>query len=408
MAKRLSYESIKNFINSEETGNGCKLQTTEEEFEHEKIMQNKNNSTVKLKVQCGCKDKNIFEPCFNKFKSDLQRQCKDCGHKNIGKKLRKSYEAVKYFIEIESESYCKLKSKIYTTVKDNLDIECRCGMPFQTSFDCFLHGGKRQCDNCTSKMMSELYKTPYSDIKSYIEGENGNGCKLLTKEIDYINTNENILIKCSCKNENEFVTTYERFKGQNKKQCDECTKISKKETCLQKYGVEHPMQNKEISAKVRATLTKNGNVACSSQQRYVHSIVGGELNYPYYNASLDIAFPEEMIYCECDFGGHWLSIKLGGLTQKEFDKKQRNRWYSLMRSGWKEIRIISTNDLIPSDQKLLEILSYARTYLNKNHHYIKFNIDNSKIINSQGEFDYDFGELRRIKPTDIIEIQEAI
>ena len=407
MAKRLTYKSIKNFINSEETGNGCKLLITEEEFEYEKIMQNKNNSTVKLKIQCGCKDKNIFEPCFNKFKSDFQRQCKDCGHKNIGNKLRKSYEAVKYFIEIESESYCKLKSKIYTTVKDNLDIECRCGMPFQTSFDCFLHGDKRQCDNCTSKMMSELYKTPYSDIKSYIEGENGNGCKLLTKEIDYINTNENILIKCSCKNENEFVTTYERFKGQNKKQCDECTKISKKETCLQKYGVEHPMQNKEISAKVRATLTKNGNVACSSQQRYVHSIVGGALNYPYYNASLDIAFPEEMIYCECDFGGHWLSIKLGGLTQKEFDKKQRNRWYSLFRSHWREIRIISTKDLIPSDQKLLEILSYARTYLNQNHHYIKFDIDNSKIINSQGEFDYDFGELRKIKPTDI-QIQEAI
>ena len=77
-----------------------------------------------------------------------------------------------------------------------------------------------------------------------------------------------------------------------------------------------------------------------------------------------------------------------------------------MRSHWREIRIISTKDLIPSDQKLLEILSYARTYLNQNHHYIKFDIDNSKIINSQGEFDYDFGELRRIKPTDIE--QEAI
>jgi len=168
------------------------------------------------------------------------------------------------------------------------------------------------------------------------------------------------------------------------------------------------MKNKEIYAKVIATLNKNGNAPCSSQQRYVHSIVGGELNYPYYNASLDIAFPEEMIYCECDFGGHWLSIKLGGLTQKEFDKKQRNRWYSLMRSHWREIRIISTKDLIPSDQKLLEILSYARTYLNQNHHYIKFDIDNSKIINSQGEFDYDYGELRKIKPTDITEIQEAI
>ena len=407
MAKRLTYESIKNYINSEETGNGCKILISEEEFELEKVIQNKNNSTVKLKIQCGCEDHNIFEPCFNKFKSNNQKQCQECGNRSTGNKLRKPYEKVKFFIEIESESNCKLRSKTYKNAKDNLDIECRCGTPFQVSFDNFSNGNKRQCDNCTNENLSELYKTPYCDIKTYIEGENGNGCKLLTEEIDYINTNENILIKCSCKNGNEFVTTYTRFKGQNKKQCDECTKVSKRETCLQKYGVEHPMQNKEVYAKVISTLNKNGTAPCSSQQRYVHSIVGGELNYPYYNASLDIAFPEEMIYCECDFGGHWLSIKLGGLTQKEFDKKQRNRWYSLMRSHWREIRIISTKDLIPSDSKLLEILSYARTYLNQNHHYIKFDIDNAKIINSQGEFDYDFGELRRIKPIDIQE-QEAI
>ena len=407
MAKRLTYESIKNYINNEETGNGCKILISEEEFELEKVTQNKNNSKVKLKIQCGCEDHNIFEPCFNKFKSNNQKQCQECGNKNTGNKLRKPYEKVKFFIETESKSNCKLKSKTYENAKENLDIECRCGTPFQTSFDCFSSGNKRQCDNCTSKMISQLYKIPYSDIKAYIEGENGNGCKLLTNEIDYINTNEDILIKCSCKKENKFITTYDRFKNQNKKQCDDCTKINKRKTCLLKYGFEHPMQNKEVSSKVRETLTKNGNVSCSKQQAYVHSIIGGELNYPYYNASLDIAFPEERIYCECDFGGHWLSIKLGGLTQDEFDKKERNRWYSLYRSGWKSINIISTKDLIPSDQKLLEIISYARTYLNQNHHYIKFDLDNSKIINSKGEFDYDFGELRRIKSTDI-QIQEAI
>jgi len=213
MAKKLTYESIKNYINSEETGNGCKILISEEEFELEKVIQNKNNSTVKLKIQCGCKDHNIFEPCFNKFKSDFQRQCKDCGHKNIGNKLRKPYEKVKFFIEIESESNCKLRSKTYKNAKDNLDIECQCGMPFQTSFDCFSSGNKRQCDNCTTKMMSELYKIPYCDIKIYIEGENGNGCKLLTNEIEYINTSENILIQCSCENKNKFTTTYDSFKN---------------------------------------------------------------------------------------------------------------------------------------------------------------------------------------------------
>ena len=172
------------------------------------------------------------------------------------------------------------------------------------------------------------------------------------------------------------------------------------QTNMERYGVHHAMQNKEISAKVRETLFKNGTAPRSKQQIYVHQLIGGKINYPYYNASLDIAFPEEKFYVECDFGGHWLSIKLGGLTQDAFDKKQRNRWYSLYRSGWKSINIISRNDNLPSDTKIIEILSYARTYL-KNHHYIKFDIDNNKIINSQGEFDFYYGELRKIKLTDL-------
>jgi len=386
----LSYQEVKDFIEIESNSN-CKLVSTEYVNAHENLW---------LKCPCG-KD---FQVNFNKFKSNNQRQCCECGNKNTGDKLRKPYEEVKYLIEIKSNSQCKLRSKTYKDVKSNLDIECKCGTIFETSLENFSKG-KIRCDACTMKLVSELLKTPYLDIKAYIEGENGNGCKLITEEIDYINTSENISIECTCGN--KFITTYDNFKHQNKKQCNDCTQINKKKVCLLKYGVEHPMKNKEISAKVRATLNKNGTTPCSKQQAYVHSIIGGELNYPYYNASLDIAFPEEKIYLECDFGGHWLSIKLGHLTQEEFDKKQRNRWYSLFRSGYREIRIISTKDLIPSNTKLLEILTYARTYLNQNHHYIKFDIDNSKIINSQGEFDYDFGELRKIKSTDIQE-QEAI
>jgi hypothetical protein len=386
----LPYEEVKKFIEVD-SNSRCKLMSDKYVNAHENLL---------LKCYCG----NDFEVNFNKFKSSNQRQCQECGNKNIGDKLRKPYEEVKYLIEVESNSGCKLRSKTYTDAKSNLNIECKCGNGFITTYDSFSNG-KRQCNECAIKLISEKLKTPYYDIKKILEGENSNGCKLLTSDIDYVNTNGNILMECACGN--EFITTYNNFIYGNKRQCDECSKIKKKLYCIEKYGFEHPMQNKEIYAKVIATLNKNGTTPCSSQQRYVHRIVGGELNYPYYNASLDIAFPEEMIYCECDFGGHWLSIKLGGLTQDEFDKKQRNRWYSLYRSGWREIRIISTHDLIPSDTKLLEILAYARTYLNQNHHYIKFDIDNSKIINSQGELPYGFGELRKIKPTDIQE-QEAI
>jgi len=385
--KTLSYEEVKYFIEIE-SESGCKLLSTEYINAHENL---------KIKCKCG----NDFNVCFNNFKSDNQRQCQECGYKNIGNKLRKPYEIVKYFIEVESESNCKLISKSYIDAKSNLDIECECGNKFTTTYDNF-SSGKRQCEVCAMKLLSEKLKTPYCDIKAIIEGDNGNGCKLITSEIDYINTNENIIIECRCGN--KFTTTYNNFLYQNKKQCDNCAKLNKKLTCLAKFGFEHPMQNKEVSAKVRETLFKNGNAPRSKQQIYIHQLIGGEINYPYYNASLDVAFPEEKLYVECDFGGHWLSIKLGGLTQDAFDKKQRNRWYSLYRSNWKSINIISRNDYLPSNQKILEILSYARTYL-QNHHYIKFDIDNNKIINSQGEFNYNYGELRKIK---LIDLKEAI
>lgn len=391
----MTYLYIKEFINSEETGNGCILLTSEDNFEIEKINQHKTNAIVKLQIQCGCTNKNIFITNFNNFKSKNKRQCKKCGYEQIGEKLKKSYEEIKNFIEIESESKCQLMSKEYQDVKKPLSIKCPCDNVFNTSFESFTTHNKRKCDECVKKDMSKLYKTPYITIKYYIEGINGNGCKLLTLEDDYINTNENINIKCLCNN--DFITTFDKFKNQNKKQCNKCSQINKKKYCLKKYGFESPMQNKEISNKVKQTLYKNGTAPCSQQQEYIRNIIGGELNYPFKNYSLDIAHVEENIYIECDFGGHWLSIKLGTVTEKEFKVNERKRWYILFRSGWKEIRIISTKDYIPQDDKLLEMIEYAKVYLNTGHHYIRFDIDKNIIINSQGEFDYNFGELRKIK-----------
>lgn len=63
-------------------------------------------------------------------------------------------------------------------------------------------------------------------------------------------------------------------------------------------------------------------------------------------------------------------------------------------------KLISTNYV--NNKQKLEMIEYAKQYLNSGHHYIKFDIDNNIIINSQGEFDYDFGELRMIKKDNII------
>jgi len=173
-------------------------------------------------------------------------------------------------------------------------------------------------------------------------------------------------------------------------------KILKKITMFRRYGVEFSMQNAEILAKSRATMFKHGTAPSSTQQRYLHNLLGGELNYPVNNLSLDIAFLEENLYIEYDGGGHDLQVKLGNMTQKDFNKKSIRRYYLLRNKGWKEIIICSDNDYIPQDNVLLDMITHARDFLNKGHSWIKFDISNSKIINSQEEICVDFGKLRCI------------
>lgn len=138
-----------------------------------------------------------------------------------------------------------------------------------------------------------------------------------------------------------------------------------KETSLERYGVPHPMQNPEVRKKVVNTLYKNGSMSSSSQQNYIHSLIGGELNYPVSYSSLDIAFPDEMIYVEYDGGGHNLNVKLGRATQEEFDQRDKRRTFFLFDAGWKEIRFVSDIDKLPQDSEILKTIEKAK-YMLKN------------------------------------------
>lgn len=178
-------------------------------------------------------------------------------------------------------------------------------------------------------------------------------------------------------------------------------------TNQERYGSPNVMGNKDIQNKVftnRAmTLYKNKNGMASTQQKYLHQLFGGELNYPIGTANLDIAFPEDKIYIEYDGSGHRMAVNIGNITEKEFRDRERKRFFALRKNGWKIIRIISEvlRDKLPSDDKLMEMLEFAKEYFKTEHTYIKFDIDNSKIITSQFENEYDYGDLRKI-------IKEAI
>lgn len=174
-------------------------------------------------------------------------------------------------------------------------------------------------------------------------------------------------------------------------------------TNLERYGVPYAMQLPEVREKANKTLCKNGTQKTSSQQLYIHSIYGGELNFPISCYSTDICFPKEKLIIEYDGGGHDLRVTLGILSQEEFDKKEIVRNNIIKREGYKQMRIISNKDYLPSDEILLQMLEYTKQYFSDypNHSWIYWDIDNLKIINAEnkdtnGVF-FDYGELRKIQ-----------
>lgn len=170
-----------------------------------------------------------------------------------------------------------------------------------------------------------------------------------------------------------------------------------KKTNLKKYGTEWHMQNDEVMIKSKTSMYRNGTTPCSRQQQYLYELLGGKLNFPISRASLDIAFPDEKIYIEYDGNGHNLSVKLGNVTEEEFKTKEIKRYLFLKSMGWKQIKIVSPVDYLPSDIVIINEINKAKEWLKGNEkghwHYI---IEIGDKIN-----DKNFGVVRRIIEDDL-------
>lgn len=185
MGKKLSYQEVKEYIESY----GCELLS--EEYV---------NNTTKLKIRCKCG--NVFERTYNVFQTGANK-CTDCS----GVKL--SYKKVKEFIETYG---CELLSEEYVDYNTNLKIRCACGEVFKTSYASF-KGGQRCCIKCSGG--NHTKKLTYEEVKEFIKNC---GCKLLDEE--YINYRSKLKIQCSCGE--VFYASFDRFKAQNKRQCNKC------------------------------------------------------------------------------------------------------------------------------------------------------------------------------------------
>lgn len=241
-----------------------------------------------------------------------------------------------------------------------------------------------------------------------------------------------------------YIGTIEKFGGYA---CSKCRTIHQKKTCNEKYGCDNPTQNveirkkqmnsliehygvdsplknedikqrvtatnierfghasasqnEELKKKQRETMYKNGTCPTSKQQKYINELYNGKLNYPFGSYNFDIFIEEDRMDIEIDFGGHNLSVKLGNITQEEFDQKELVRNNIIKRAGYKQMRVISSKDKLPADEILLQMLSKAKQYFSDypEHSWIWFDIDTSTVRNAEqkdGVF-FDYGNLRTIK-----------
>jgi len=176
-----SYKEVKNFIEVE-SNSGCKLKSTE-------------YLGAKKQLQLECKCGNPFEKSFRDFnKKASRRMCKDCMKElNLtGKNRTLKYENVKHFIEVESNSGCKLKSKEYTRNSHKLDLECKCGEPFSTTYSAFTKKDKpkRQCNECGNILYSSSLKHTYEEVKIIVESKE---LELISKE--YLRNCDKLTVK---------------------------------------------------------------------------------------------------------------------------------------------------------------------------------------------------------------------
>ena len=183
----------------------------------------------------------------------------------------------------------------------------------------------------------------------------------------------------------------------------ECFIQKYKATVRQRYGVDSVLQLKEVRKKSAQTMYAGTSVRASKAQRHIFNLLkenneNVELNYHFDKFYLDIAFLDNLIFCEHDGQGHNLNVILGEISEEEFIKKEETRTSILINAGWKEMRIISTKKKkLPNDSVLLKMIYLAKEYLlNTNHLWIHINLDEQCFIFTKDKIKVSFDSLKTI------------
>ena len=316
-----------------------------------------NGSNIRIDVMCDyCNEPYsiIYNKYYKKMKSDIPKCCcENCWNLKL-----EEYNILKYGVENVS-CLDEIKEKKKKTLLEHYGVE----YPFQSE---------------------ELY----SHMGDVLQERYGTRNCMQSKEIRQ-KVENTMLEKYGFKNPNQVPEIREKINKTN----------------IERYGGISPICSEDVKLKCRESMYKNSTVSTSTQQMGIYNIIKSkypqtELNYPIGKKfSGDIVI--DNIDFEVDYGGHNLSVKLGEITQDDFDKNQMIRDKIVKSCGYKVIRLIADNTRkIPSDEILLKILEQSKEYFNTtNHTWVEYNIDTSLMRNAENKegIFFNFGELRKIK-----------
>ena len=251
--------------------------------------------------------------------------------------------------------------------------------------------GTKECREKTKEVMLEKHGVEYYTQTQEYKEKHHNTC------VERYGESYNQLFR-----EKAMNTLYENTGYAHAMQNPVIKNIVKK-TNFKRYGVVCTLQSSEVREKVVRAFYENSSVATSKQQRYICDLYNGILNFPVKFYNVDICLPDCKLTIEYDGSGHLKSIFTGQLTQEEFNQKEIVRNSVIKKEGYKQMRIISSRDLLPSNQILLQMLEEAKQYFADypNHSWIIYDIDNSTIRNAEHKdgVPYNFGELHKINKT---------
>lgn len=123
------------------------------------------------------------------------------------------------------KSFCKeigveCLSEEYKGVKEKLELICpQCGEIYYRNYDNLQQRRNPLCALCGRRNGSKKLALKYKDVKNYIEGSQGEGCKLISDK--YNNVDEHLRVKCKCGN--EFNVSFYKFRTCDKKHCNNCS-----------------------------------------------------------------------------------------------------------------------------------------------------------------------------------------